>query len=282
MKTSSSVRKPAFSGRFYPGSPLGLKELIECFLVRIKACELPFRHGKILGGIVPHAGYIYSGYIAMHFFALMSQQKFRFDTAIVVCPNHAGTGPEISLDGHDYWETPLGNVKIDQKFNSLLGLEFCSEAHKYEHSAEVLVPMLQYFFNENFSLVPVCMWKQTPEAARLLASRIASAKKDSGRNILVIASSDFTHYENPEFGAMQDNLALEKILAFDVNGLARVINMHSISMCGSGPAMVLMELAMKFYQQPAAQILASGHSGQVAPSDKVVRYVSVCFGEAPA
>jgi len=281
MHSAPGIRKPAVAGRFYPASPSGLKAQLQEILDKIDCAVPEFRHGSLLGGIVPHAGYVYSGLIAMHFFAFLMRQGVRFDTAVIVCPNHLGAGPEIALDGHQFWQTPLGNVKIDQDINNLLGLEVSSLAHKFEHSAEVVVPMLQFAYREDFTLVPVSMHNQTPEAARQIASGIEYARKVSGKTFLVIASCDFSHYESPEFGASQDNLALEKIRSFDVDGLASVVRNHRITTCGHGPVMVLMELAKRWLLKPHVQILATGHSGQVLPSDTVVRYVSTCFGEAP-
>ena len=277
----SAIRKPSAAGRFFPGKEKALKDLISQMLREEKPVIQSLNNLEIMGGIVPHAGYIYSGKTALHFFEALAQQKFTFDTAIILSPNHTGWGPGVALDEHDAWETPLGIVEIDKDLSNLLDLESSSEAHEIEHSAEVMLPMLQYFFKQGLKILPISLWDQSPLVARSLGLQLVAAKKKLGKKILVIASTDFSHYVSPEFGIEQDDMALDRIAQFDISGLSRVIHQNDISICGYGPVMTLLAMAKLIYQKPAFKILSRSHSGNTIKSEEVVHYVSgVVFNAA--
>lgn len=275
-----SIRKASAAGRFYPADEKSLRDFFEKLHYEGKSTLGQLGNEEILGGIVPHAGYLYSGKTALHFFESLSQNSIVFDTAIILSPNHTGWGPELALDGHEAWETPLGLVDIDQDFYPLLKIEPSSEAHQIEHSAEVVVPMLQYFFKIGFKILPISMWDQSPATARSLAMQLVTANKKLGKKIIVIASSDFSHYVTPEFGLEQDDLALESIARMDINGLARVIHQDDISICGYGPIMTLMAMAKLLFEKPAFKIIDRSHSGQSVDSKEVVHYVSAVICNA--
>lgn len=272
-----SIRKASAAGRFYPADEKSLHDFFEKLHYEGKSTLSQLGNEEILGGIVPHAGYMYSGKTALHFFESLSQNKIVFDTAIILSPNHSGWGPKLALDGHDAWETPLGLVNIDQDFYPLLNIEPSSEAHQIEHSAEVVVPMLQYFFKKGFKILPISMWDQSPATARSLALQLVTANKKLGKKIIVIASSDFSHYVSPEYGREQDDLALERIARMDINGLARVIHQDDISICGYGPIMTLMAMAKLLFEKPSVKIIDRSHSGQTVASKEVVHYVSAAI-----
>jgi MEMO1 family protein len=275
-----TIRKASAAGRFYPADEKSLHDFLEKLHAEERSSASPIENQEILGGIVPHAGYMYSGKTALHFFESLSQKDFVFDTAIILSPNHTGWGPELALDGHEAWETPLGLVEIDQDFFPFLNIEPSSEAHQIEHSAEVVVPMLQYFFKKGFKILPINMWDQSPATARSLAMQLVTANKKLGKKIIVIASTDFSHYVSPEYGREQDDLALERIARMDINGLARVIHQEDISICGYGPIMTLMAMAKLLFDKPFVKILDRSHSGQSVASKEVVHYVSAVICNA--
>ena len=167
------IRKPAVSGKFYPSKS---KE-IESLLLKITEIERPHiktelsKH-RIIGALVPHAGYIYSAYQAVHFFEILKNSKQVFDTFIIINPNHTGYGDKIAVDDNDLWESPFGKVEIDKELANNIQFSFNSDAHKYEHSGEVILPMLQYFLNYNFNILPITMSIQNIHNAQLIASRI--------------------------------------------------------------------------------------------------------------
>jgi MEMO1 family protein len=272
------IRKAAVADRFYPGSPyeinLQLSQIIEK--------EKPFMDKtltgkKIIGAVLPHAGYMFSAYQAVHFFEILRQSKENIDTFFIINPNHTGYGTEIALDENDQWSTPLGTVRIDKDFYDKLNFPESEEAHKYEHSGEVLVPMLQYFLDYPFSIVPITILRQTPQNATHIAKSIIRANSILKKKICILASSDFSHFVDPEQGKQLDQYVLDEILRLNSNGIFREVRNKNISVCGYGPIMALIEYSLLFHQKPQARILKRGHSGEVIPSREVVDYVSILF-----
>jgi AmmeMemoRadiSam system protein B len=274
------IRHPAVAGRFYPGT----RSEISVQLSNILRKEQPFiekslSEKKIIGGVVPHAGYMFSAYQAMHFFEILKNSAQQFDTFVIINPNHTGYGAEIALDENDAWETPYGKVEIDREFYELLDFPASASAHKYEHSGEVMLPMLQHSLNYPFKIAPVTLSRQNPENAAILAKSLFEASKELDRDICVIASSDFSHYVEPGEGKKLDGFVIDRILAQDIEGVYREVMDKNISICGYGPIMTLMEFAKKASDSLQVKILKIGHSGEVMPSDEVVDYVSILFYE---
>ena len=274
MKATEKTRKPAVSGRFYPSDPEELRKLIRELYRRETSRFKELGDINLVGGIVPHAGYVYSGHHAIHFFEMARRYTPDFDTAVIFCPNHGGWGPGVSLDNSSYWSSPLGKVEVDRDFYPYLDLEASGEAHEFEHSAEVMLPMLQYFFSHDFKILPVSIWDQTPEQATTLSLKLLSANKRLEKKLLFIASTDFSHYVSVDSGKALDDRVLEKIRKFDIKGVCHEVEEKNISVCGYGPIMTLLSLGKLLYAHPEFQILRRGHSGEVIPSDEVVHYLS--------
>jgi len=274
------IRHPAVAGTFYPGTKAAISNLLSGVLQKESPLirrELASK--KIIGGIVPHAGYMYSAYQAVHFFEILKHSERHFDTYFIINPNHTGYGAEIGLDENDAWETPFGKVEIDRDFYPLLGFSESSSAHKYEHSAEVIVPMLQYFLNYDFRIVPITMSRQNPQNAKTIAEAILRANKEVKKNICLIASSDFSHFVNPDEGKKLDKYVIDEILNMNSEGIFREVRNRNISVCGYGPIMTLIEYAKLVADQPIPHILKIGHSGEVIRSEEVVDYMSAAVYE---
>lgn len=273
----NNTRKAAVAGRFYPSGKASLEELIDGIYSREKN-NIAFANAEkeIYGAVVPHAGYVYSAYQAVHFFGLLSKRKKKTDTFVIINPNHTGYGEAIALDSHKYWDTPLGKVEQDEAFIRYLGFPRSDIAHENEHSGEVMLPLLKYFMKDDFKVVLVTLSQQNFENAKLLAERIEKAKNQLGRNIVLIASSDFTHFKDVETSKHLDDLVLDEMRKQNARELENVVRNNRISVCGFGPIMSLMEYsALQGNYQ--TEIIARGHSGQVSPSEKVVNYISVLF-----
>ncbi len=274
------IRKPAVSGKFYPSDKQELEKLLQRILNAEKnLINKALSRNKIIGGIVPHAGYIYSAYQAVHFFELLKQSTQKFDTFIIINPNHTGYGAEIALDEHDAWQSPLGIVEIDNKLADLTQFSYSSDAHKYEHSGEVLLPMLQYFLDYDFKILPITLSKQNFYNAQLIATKIHFASLKLDRKICFIASSDFSHFLHPEFGKKQDQKVIQKILELNSEEIINTVHKNNISMCGYGPAASLTEYAKFVSNNPKAELLKFGHSGEVHQSKEVVDYASILVFE---
>ena len=276
------IRKPHVVGKFYPSDNTELRNLIskirdtESDLIKLNLAK-----NKIIGGIVPHAGYIYSAYQAVHFFEILKASEQQFDTFVIINPNHTGYGEAISLDTNDAWETPFGIHKIDKELNDLLNFPKSEIAHKQEHSGEVMLPLLQYFLNYDFRILPITIGDQTYYNAQLIASQLRMASLKLNRKICIIASTDFSHYVNPEEGKKQDEKAIAEILKLNPEKLIKTVSKNRISMCGYGPVATLLEYANSCTDKAKAELLKYGNSGDVYPSAEVVDYASFLIYEPP-
>ena len=243
----SEVRKPAVAGSFYDANLKSLKKQIEnCFLHKIGPGEIPLvnpkRQNNIIGLISPHAGYMYSGPVAANGFYKIALDG-KPDTIIIIGPNHRGFGEDISIMVEGNWETPLGELEIDANIaesilkNSKI-IKVDRKAHQFEHSIEVQLPFIQYIFGENVKFVPICMTRQDINTDIEIAQSICSSVVD--KNVLIIASSDFTHYEPQEYAKNIDKQAINAILEFNPKKLYDIIYRQNLTMCGPGPITVML------------------------------------------
>jgi AmmeMemoRadiSam system protein B len=185
----------------------------------------------------------------------------------------------VEADSNDVWETPLGKVDLDKEYIELLGLPVSNQAQRREHSAEVMLPFLQHWLDYPIKIVPVCILRQNPQTAREVAGKIHVSNAKLGRRLLIIASSDFSHYVEPALGKKLDDLVLEEVRNLDSDRLYENVLENNISVCGYGPIMTLIEYAKLAVPEPKSTILARGNSGKSHPSSSVVDYVSILFYE---
>ncbi len=274
-----NARKAAFAGKFYPGNKADIEKLIQRLLkAEENKMSTQESFSGIIGGVVPHAGYVYSGYEAVHFYQQLKNSRQHIDTVVIVNPNHTGLGKgNFNLSNASTWETPMGEVHCDKEFAQLLQIEAYEAAHIYEHSAEVQIPFLQYFIENPFKIVVVTMNIQNEESARQLATKIFKAAQVSNKKIIVLASSDFSHYESAKISKFKDEILIEQILNLDSKGIASKVKKHFISACGYGPCMVLAKYATLCSEKPRTTLLRYGNSGEVQASEKVVAYASILF-----
>lgn len=275
------IRQPAVAGIFYPSQAKGVRALAQQCLDREKdKIDYSLAQKRIIGGIVPHAGYIYSGYQAVHFYQIIKLCPHTFDTVIVLCPNHCGYGKgDVNVDDNQYWQTPLGRVEVDTDFVRELNIPLYGVAHEREHSAEVQIPFLQIFLEKSFQIVPIVFNCQSFQVAHSVAQDIYKANSKLKRELLLVASSDFSHYVSPQKGEQMDNLVLHNILNLDSRGVDTVVRQHHLSVCGYGPIMALMEYSLLVSDECRVEVLQKGHSGQISYSDSVVDYISILFME---
>ena len=277
-----TIRKPSVAGSFYAGSARELRQQIEsCFRHPLGRGELPSvgkveaRH--ILGLVSPHAGYMYSGPVASHgFFQIASEGKP--EVIVILGPNHHGIGAEVALSKESKWQTPLGNIEVDEEIGEHVSsasrwVKFDDQAHRWEHSIEVQLPFLQYIYGNGFRIVPITMLRQDLETSQDLGQAIATALK--GKDGVIIASTDFTHYEPQSVASKKDRLALEAILNLDAEQLEKVVSAHNISMCGIGPVMTMLAVC-KLLGASKARLLRYATSGDITGDySAVVGYASV-------
>ncbi|BAW30995.1 MAG TPA: AmmeMemoRadiSam system protein B [Methanothermobacter sp.] len=274
-------RNPAVAGTFYEADPEALKKRIEwCFHHEIGPGKIPRIGDKreLKAVIAPHAGYIYSGPVAAHTYHEVAADGFP-ETFILLCPNHTGIGSGVSMMTKGEWVTPIGSVKIDEDLaEELLEvseiIDIDESAHLGEHSCEVHIPFLQYF-SQDFKIVPVCMWMQDLDTAKEIGNSIADASQ--GKDILIIASTDFTHYEPADVAYKNDQKVLEAIVSLDENRMYERIYQFNVSMCGYGPVAASIVAARK-KGASKGKLLKYATSGDITGDySSVVGYASAIF-----
>jgi AmmeMemoRadiSam system protein B len=272
MKT----RNAAVEGRFYPSTKSRIFDQIMEIEQSGRYPEPEFSPKRIFGAVLPHAGHIYSGYQTIPFFQLIRRHRLFPDTFVIVHPNHVGHGPAVAIDESEVWSNSIGEVPVDTELAHAMKLPFDSRAHVREHSAEVIIPFIQYFLSDHpFSIVPVCMLEQSHSMASHISKRVIKAVKKTGRKIMLLASCDFSHFLTPAEGAQMDQMVIDHILQGNIAGVERAVRENRISVCGYGPIMALMEYSRSMSPEYRTEILARGHSGEVSPSPEVVDYVSI-------
>ena len=231
------VRNPIAAGQFYPASASQLEAMIG------KLVDEKAEKEEAIGLVSPHAGYIYSGPVAA---AVISRIEFK-DTFIIMGPNHTGMGKPFSIMTEGTWRTPLGEVAIDSELGKRIlakssYLQEDSLAHQYEHSIEVQLPFLQYFQPE-VRLVPIVFAHGGAAAYKEIGKEIASAIKELGREVVIMSSSDMTHYEPHESAREKDTQAIDAIRELDEDELLKRVRELDISMCGYAPTVSLISAA---------------------------------------
>lgn len=275
-----SVRAPAVAGSFYPAEAGELsRALEECFVsnpLGPKGAKLP--SSSLLGGMVPHAGYIYSGPCAAHLYSRLERD---IRLVILLGVNHRGRGGSAALSDAESWETPLGRVEVDRNLGAQLKthVDFLAEderPHREEHSIEVQLPFLQSVLAD-FALLPISVSYLTLKECRELGqaiARLVEESRASGDKMLLLASSDLNHYKSPKETERLDRMALEKVLALDPAGLLETVAENDISMCGVIPTAVFL-FAANALGAAKAELLKHCHSGDAMPMKEVVGYASV-------
>ncbi len=262
----------AVSGAFYPSSGEHLSASIKRFFGVAKPSSSPCN-----AIIAPHAGHMYSGQTAAYAYSAAGNITDENITAVFLGPNHTGAGEIISISDDD-WETPLGISKIDKELaaaiyysSNLSSMD--DEAHMGEHSIEVQLPFLQHL-NKEARIVCICMMAQNIDAAQDIGQAIFKAQKETKRNILLVASSDFTHFESAKKAEELDAAAMERIQVLDAQGFEEIVEKNRLSICGHAPIAAAMHYS-KLKGSKTAELLKYTTSGAVTgDTSNVVAYAA--------
>lgn len=273
-------RPPSVAGTFYESTPSAIKERLNwCFLNKVGPGKLPQKptsnNRTILAVISPHAGYVYSGPVAAHGYYQLSTEQ-QPEIVVILGPNHTGLGAGVSTwDGGD-WSTPLGKVSVDHELAKMVSqsgiAELDSEAHLYEHSIEVQLPFLQYVYTGGFKILPICMMLQDYTTAKELGGALAKSLK--GRSSLIIASTDFSHYEPYAVAYRKDAKVSESIIAMDAFNVGKIVDMEGISMCGPGPVMTAIITSKELGAATCTKLCYATSGDTSGPKNEVVGYGS--------
>ncbi len=194
---SDSIRTPVVAGRFYESDPQRCAADAESMCAETTTIRLP---AKLVGGVVPHAGWACSGRIAGLTWRTLAEHS-NAKTVFLTGSVHTVNLPCPALDTHDAWQTPLGEIPVDTELrhaiSQLEGYEVFDAAHTHEHALEVELPMLRHVFGDDARFVP-CMIPPIPEAIGW-GEALGKLLGDWHEDVLVVASSDLTHY-GPGYG----------------------------------------------------------------------------------
>lgn len=258
------LREPAVAGMFYEKNVPALKKQISQFIIERK------EKYKAKAIVVPHAGYVYSGKVAGEVYSSIEIP----DLIIIMGPNHTGAGKPISVMTEGAWRTPLGDVKINEPLANEI-IKKCPvaskdiNAHLKEHSIEVQLPFLQYI-KKSFSFIPVVLGDYNINNLQSLSEAIAAVFKD--KEILIIASTDLTHYEDAKSAKEKDTFVLKAIEKLDEEDMLKEVENKDISMCGWMPTYVTIKTA-KLLGAKKCIIIKYMNSGDVIGDyNKVVGY----------
>ena len=269
------IREPAVAGAFYPDKPEVLSRDVKRYLENAKKEKI---EGDIVALVSPHAGYMYSGQVAAYAYKLVEGRTF--DSVVVVAPSHRALFKGASLYDRGGYRTPLGVVPIDTELSKKMmerrkEIQFLPEAHSQEHSLEVQVPFLQVVL-KTFNLIPIVMepyWSW--DTCQTLGSAIAETVK--GKNVLLVASSDLSHFHSYDQAVKLDKIVLNHIERFDPEGLNRDLRSDRCEACGGGPIISIM-LAAKALGAGQGKVLKYLNSGDVTGDrSRVVGYGAGVF-----
>lgn len=279
------IRPARNAGSWYSGTPEGLNKQLgqECFLHALGPGELPssqpLAKHEILGLLCPHAGYMYSGPIAAHSYLALAKDR-RPKSIVVIGPNHTGRGSGVSIMTEGVWRTPLGDVHIDndlarsiQKNSTYIDIE--DDAHAYEHSIELQLPFLQFIFGSGIRFVPICMLMQDLEVALDVGQAVAKAVGD--RDVVLIASSDMTHYEPHSSAEKKDAIAIEAMKNLDEKMLLEKVDKFNITMCGPGPTASVIAASKALSANTGLQLKYATSGDITGDKSAVVGYCAMSF-----
>jgi MEMO1 family protein len=271
---NKGIRKSVIAGSWYPGDQEILRKDIEEYFNMVTIDKI---EGQIVGLVAPHAGYVYSGQIAAY--AYEPIRKKVYDTVFVISPSHRMAFPGVSVYLGDGYETPLGIVPVDKdmagrvmNYSRLIG--DIPSAHMQEHALEIQLPFLQVALGK-FSFVPLIMGDQDAKTCEELANAIFQSAGDS--NILVVGSSDLSHFHDYNQAVKKDSMFLEHLGRMDVRGMLTNLRSGACEACGGGPAAVTV-MTSRMMGASEAKILKYANSGDVTGDrGRVVGYASAIF-----
>jgi MEMO1 family protein len=263
------LRKAAVAGMFYEREAPALRAQVDrCFA----GAGSSSRERRWIAAVVPHAGLMYSGAVAAALYARVEMPQ----RALLLGPNHTGMGRGVAVDPHDAWETPFGPVEIDGALRRELLAESPlfepdAEAHRYEHSLEVQLPLL----GTAVGVVPVCIGDRSYATCEAAGEALARLISRQGQPVAIIASSDLNHYEDQQTTLRKDATAIDAILALDPQGLYRAVRDLGISMCGILPVTAAL-VASRQLGASEATLVKHATSGDVSGEmESVVGYASI-------
>lgn len=262
-------RKPAVANQFYEGDPARLEKQLDQYF------EADLEQSRAIGVVSPHAGYRYSGKVAGAVFSRTEPCS----TYVILGPNHRGFGRRVSIMTRGSWEMPWGDVQINEDLAGKIGghSNLFNEdeiAHSYEHSLEVQVPFINRIAPDS-SIVPIVFGIRDYAPCEAIGKTIAKCISQYEQEVLIVASTDMSHYEPQEVAKRKDKPAIDAILALDPKALFDYVYKYKVSMCGVIPT-VIMLVAAKEMGASKSELVQYTTSGEVSGDYKqVVGYTGI-------
>jgi AmmeMemoRadiSam system protein B len=270
------IREPSVSGTFYPDNPKTLTRNIEAYL---KNANIDSINGEILGLISPHAGYVYSGQVAAYGYKAII--GYPYETVIIIAPSHRSHFEGVAMLEKGGYLTPLGVVPVDEEFTGEIVkrqsvIRPNVDAHRGEHSLEVQVPFLQVVLKD-FAIVPLIMGSQDHTVCEALADCLHGVINTSKKRILVVGSTDLSHYYPYAEAVELDTVVRQRLETYDIKGLQGDLRKGTCEACGAGPMISTMLLSQKL-GATGSKVLKYANSGDVSDDRSgVVGYISCVF-----
>ncbi len=277
-----TIRSAAVAGTWYPGTKGALTQDVDAYL---EAATIGPR-GDVRAIIAPHAGLMFSGPVGAY--AYKATAGGDFDVAVLVGPSHF-----VAFEGAALWpeggfDSPLGVARIDEEGARALAkysiVQPLPSAHRREHSLEMQLPFLRRLHPE-LPIVPVLIGFQNRETIDALAQAIVGAF--AGRRVLLVASTDLSHYFDAKTAATLDGRVEQRVAAFDADGLLDIFEEYPehergrYVACGGGAAIAVMKAARDL-GAAHGRVLKYAHSGEVSGDyGGVVGYLAAAFGTFP-
>ncbi|UCE42439.1 MAG: AmmeMemoRadiSam system protein B [Candidatus Aminicenantes bacterium] len=270
------LRKAQLAGSWYPKDPEALARLIDHFLKNVPLSSIP--SGDILAIIAPHAGYVYSGQVAAY--AYKSIQKKNYESVVILAPSHQWGFEGCSIYPNGGYETPFGISQVDAflaaEISKATGFGFIAQAHQAEHSIEIQVPFVQRILPKA-KIVPIVIG--VPKRATITSLAEGLKKATAGKNVLVIASTDLSHYLTKKEANKKDNETITLIRQFKTSELIRKCERRENIMCGGGPVVAALLFAK---DKAGVEILRYSDSSEASQDEsRVVGYLAAALFAKP-
>lgn len=279
------IREAIVSGKFYQSSPEKLlNQITGCYKHKLGASgNLHQNKGKLLGLIIPHAGYQYSGPVASHAFSRLATEAAIPEVIIILGPKHTANGAAFSVSAHSGWQTPLGTVSVDSLLASMLIqdvplLKADMAAHQFEHSIEVQLPFIQQLYSETPSIVAVALNYTDYKTIKEIAVGIAKVIAKDTRRIMIIVSSDFSHDTPRDEAYKIDGGVIDIIVQGDSRKFYDLVTGNDLSVCGVMPITALLVILEEVKKH--VSLLKYATSMDIIPHDRGVGYAAISFEKA--
>jgi AmmeMemoRadiSam system protein B len=263
------IRPPAVAGQFYPADGEKLAQEVGSYMVP------DAERRKAMAIVSPHAGYVYSGHVAGAVFSSVDLPEL----FIVLSPNHTGVGAAAAMMSEGAWAIPGGEIPIASELAGAIAsrsnvIKEDPIAHVREHSLEVQLPFIHWAAKDP-KFVPICLRTHRYSELENIGKAIAGAVRDCGEEVLIVASTDMSHFHYDEEARRIDKKAIDKILALDPKGLLDLVLGEQISMCGVAPVTAALIAALEL-GATKAELIKYATSGDIfGDRSNVVGYAGI-------